>query len=212
MHIKKSVLVISLLMSVNLLSAQFKEVKAILKCYDAYTEAILNDRGADALKQVDTNTVNYYNQIADLARTADSATVSNLPFLDELMVLLIRHRSTREEILAFTGSTLFVYAVDNGMVGKEQVQNNTIGTITISGNVATAQLKVDGAQTPFAFTFRKTGRKQWAFDLSAVMKDSEAALEAIIASSGMTKVDFIMQMLPLSNGQPVDAKIWHPVK
>lgn len=212
MQIKKSVLVISLLMSVNLLSAQFKEVKAILKCYDAYTEAILNDRGADALKQVDTNTVNYYNQIADLARTADSATVSNLPFLDELMVLLIRHRSTREEILAFTGSTLFVYAVDNGMVGKEQVQNNTIGTITISGNVATAQLKVDGAQTPFAFTFRKTGRKQWAFDLSAVMKDSEAALEAIIASSGMTKVDFIMQMLPLSNGQPVDAKIWHPVK
>ncbi len=212
MHIKKSVLVISLLMSVNLLSAQFKEVKAILNCYNAYTEAILNDRGADALKQVDTNTVNYYNQIADLVRTADSVTVSNLSFLDELMVLLIRHRSTREEILSFTGSSLFIYAVDNGMVGKEQVQNNSIGTITIGGNVATAQLKVDGTATPFAFTFRKTGRKKWALDLSAVMKDSEAALETTIANLGMTKEDFIMQMLPLSNGQPVDAKIWHPVK
>lgn len=127
-------------------------------------------------------------------------------------VLPMRHASNKRKILSFTGSSLFIYAVDNGMVGKEQVQNNSIGTITIGGNVATAQLKVDGTATPFAFTFRKTGRKKWALDLSAVMKDSEAALETTIANLGMTKEDFIMQMLPLSNGQPVDAKIWHPVK
>lgn len=209
---KKSTLLIAFLFAGHLVSAQFKEVKAILKCYDAYTEAVLHDKGDDALKQVDTNTVNYYNKIADLVRTADSATVVNASFMDELMILLIRHKSTREEILAFTGSSLFVYAVNNGMVGKEQVQNNSIGKITMNGNVAEAQLVVGGTETPFHFTFRKTGRKTWALDLAAVMQDSEEALATAIANVGMSKEDFILQMLPMSNGQPVKPDIWHPVK
>ena len=71
--------------------AQFKHVKRINECWSAYKDAILSDNGAKAATLVDTNTIQYYDQVIDWVRNADSATVIQLNTLDMMMVLLIRH-------------------------------------------------------------------------------------------------------------------------
>lgn len=191
--------------------AQFKHVKRINECWSAYKDAILSDNGAKAATLVDTNTIQYYDQVIDWVRNADSATVIQLNTLDMMMVLLIRHRSTDEEIRAFTGESLFIYAVNNGMVGKESVKENSISSITIEGNIAKAQLSVSGTPTEMSFTFRKFGR-QWKLDLTTVLKDSIDAINTVITNMGITPTEFILAMLLYSNGQPADPDIWQPVK
>ena len=106
---------------------------------------------------------------------------------------------------------MFIYAVNNGMVGKESVKENSISSITIEGNIAKAQLSVSGTPTEMSFTFRKFGR-QWKLDLTTVLKDSIDAINTVITNMGITPTEFILAMLLYSNGQPADPDIWQPVK
>jgi hypothetical protein len=108
----------------------------VKQAFDDYKSAILNDKGEDALKYINSRTIKYYTEIIDLVKNADSAQVNSLSLIDKITVFSIRHRATREEILAMGGTDLFVYAIKKGMVGKNSVANNSIGKVTIDGAFA----------------------------------------------------------------------------
>src|SRR5688572_748402 len=92
--------------------AQKKEEKAVRKAFEDYKTAILNDKGTEAVNYVDSRTLKYYGDIAELVRSADSAKIQTLTIFDKLMVLLIRVRATKEDILAFNGQSLLMYAIN----------------------------------------------------------------------------------------------------
>ena len=156
----KKLLFLLLLLPGMALSAQKSEEKQVCKSFDAYKKAILNDRGEEAVKYVDSRTVKYYDDMARLVKNADSASVAGLSLMDRLMVFSIRHRATQEEIPGFDGRKLLVYAIQNGMVGKNSVAGNEIGEVTIQGDFAKGQfselvVRTDSASAD-AF-YRKNG-------------------------------------------------------
>lgn len=190
---------------------QTSEVKNVKKSFDKYKYAILNDKGKDAVQYVDSKTIKYYNEILELIKSADSVKLESLSLTDKLMVLIIRHRTPKKEILSFDGTMLLIYSIDNGMVGKQGTANNSIGEVIIEDNFAKGQLLVRGEKTPVYFHFNKES-EQWKIDLTALFELSDMVFKSMIKDSELSDNDFIFSILENINGKRPGQEIWNKVE
>lgn len=190
---------------------QKSEEKLVRKSFDNYKSAILNDKGAEAVKYVDSRTIKYYSDILELVKTADSAKVETLSILDKLMVFSIRHRTSREDVLSFDGKTLFVYAIKSGMVGKNSVANNSIGDVTIDYSFAKGQFIANGNKAPFYFHFYKEA-DQWKIDLTSLFTVSTTAFKKMADESEQTENEYLFSLLEMITGNKPNSQVWQPVK
>lgn len=185
--------------------------KLVKSCFDSYKTAILNDNGTDAVKFVDSRTIKYYSYILDQVKNTDSAGVDSLSIMDKLMVFMIRLKTSREEILSFNGQTLFAHAVNSGMVGKNSVANNAVGTIVIDKNFAKGQLIIQGKEQPLFFHFYKE-EGQWKIDLTALFPMANTAFQNMADESGENTNDYLLSLLEILYGKKPGPRVWQPVK
>lgn len=191
--------------------AQKSEGSLVKKSFDSYKTLILNDKGDEAVKYVDTRTIKYYGDILKLVKSADSTTVETLSILDKLMVFSIRHRTSKEDILNFDGKSLLVYAIKSGMVGKNGVVNNSIGDITVDENFAKGQLIANRRKTPFYFHFYKEEGK-WKIDLTSLFSVSTMAFKKMADDSGQNQNEYLFSLLEIISGRKPGIEIWKPVQ
>lgn len=191
--------------------AQQKEEEAVKNCFAQYKAAILESDGAGAQKWVDQNTLDYYQKMLKLAISADSATVAEASFMDRMTIFTARHRIPANEALAMQGDDFFIYAIDEGMVGKNSVMNVDIGTVKVEGNFATGQLQSGGQPAPFSFHFYKKDGG-WKVDLTSLFNVSNKAMKQMAAGSGMSENDFIFHMLEILTGSRPGVAVWRPLK
>jgi len=194
----------------NIAYGQKSEEKLVKKSFDNYKSAILNDKGEEAVKFVDSRTIKYYSDILELVKTADSAKVETISILDKLMVFSIRHRTAKEDVLNFDGESLLVYAINSGMVGKNSVANNSIGEVKIEGNYAKGQYISNGQKAPFYFDFYKED-KQWKIDLTSLFPISTKAFKKMADDSGQNQNDYLFSLLEMITGNKPDIEIWKPI-
>jgi len=194
----------------NIAYGQKSEEKLVKKSFDKYKSAILNDKGEEAVKFVDSRTIKYYSDILELVKTADSAKVKTISVLDKLIVFSIRHRTAKEDVLNFDGESLLVYAINSGMVGKNSVANNSIGEVKIEGNYAKGQFISNGQKAPFYFDFYKED-KQWKIDLTSLFPISTKAFKKMADDSGQNQNDYLFSLLEMITGNKPDIEIWKPI-
>ncbi len=187
------------------------ETGAVKAAFDNYKTAILNDQGEEAVKHVDSRTIKYYGDMLELVKHANEAEVNALSAVDKMMVLTVRHRTSKEDILSFDGKELLVYAIKSGMVGKNSVSENTIGEITIDKNFAKGQLISKGQKAPFYFHFYKED-DQWKIDLTSIFAVATATFENVIQQSGQEENEFIFSILEMVSGKKPGPEVWEPVK
>jgi hypothetical protein len=178
--------------------------------FEGYKKAILETRGADAVKFVDQETVAYYGKMLDLTRHADSATVSHLGLMDKLFVFTSRAQIKSSELRKLSGQGYFVYAVDHGMIGKNSVSNNGIGNVEANGNEARGKIMSRGQEAGLSFTFHRED-KIWKLNLISILPPTEAALKKMLADKGMDENAFIFSALQSLTGKPVDPSIWKAI-
>ncbi|PPK87360.1 hypothetical protein CLV84_0300 [Neolewinella xylanilytica] len=174
-----------------------------------YKSAILNDEGERALGYVDSRTLAYYGDMLEKTRTADSATVDALPIMDKLMVLAIRHRTSHADLLRFDAEKLFVYAIEQGMVGKSSVMHNEIGEVELDGNYARGKLVVNGTPAPAHFDFYDEGG--WKVDLTSIFPLANQGFEQLVRESGEPENAYLLLVLEIITGNPAGPDIWQPV-
>jgi len=190
---------------------QKSEEKLVKEAFDNYKSSILNDKGEEAVKYVDSRTIKYYNDMLDLVRHGDSAKVEALSILDKVMVFSIRHRASREDILSFDGRTLLIYAIKSGMVGKNGVANLSIGDVTPTENFAKGQFVVNGQKAPLYFHFYKEEEK-WKIDLTSLFQVSTTAFKKMVDDSGQTENEYLFSILEMLTGKKPGQEIWHKVQ
>lgn len=183
----------------------------VKQCFNSYKSAILNDKGEEASKLVDSRTIKYYGDMLHLVKNADSASVDSLSIMDKLMVFMIRLKSSREEILSFNGQTLFAYAVNSGLVGKNSVANNSVGIVTIDKNFAKAQLVVEGKSQPLYFHFYKESN-QWKIDLTSLFPMANNLFQNMADESGQGTNEYLFSLIEILNGKKPGPEVWQPVK
>jgi hypothetical protein len=195
----------------NSCSAQKKEEKLIRNSFENYKSAILNDKGEEAVQYVDSRTITYYSEILKKTKNADSIEVNNLGLMDKLMVFSIRHRATKSEILSFDSKGLLVYAIKEGMVGKNSVANNTIGDVKIDGTFAKGQFIANGQKAPFYFHFYKEEDK-WKIDLTSIFTIGTAAFKKMQEESGLNENEYLLSLLEMLTGRKPDNEIWKNIE
>lgn len=206
---RKITCLILLLFLAHMVQAQKSKEKQVIQAFENYKNSILSDQGEEAVKYVDSRTIQYYAWVLEQVKTSDSATVSALSILDRLMVFSVRHRTTKEEIRQFNGTTLLVYAIQQGMVGKNSVAHNTIGDVSIEGDFAKGQLIANKQKTPLYFHFyREEGN--WKMDLTSLFPVSRAGLEKMAEGSGQDENEYLFYLLQLLTGRKPGPEIWKP--
>ncbi len=201
--------VLFLLFTVQLTYAQKSQEKLVKKSFDNYKNSILNDKGEEAIKYIDSRTMKYYSDMLELVKTADSAKVESLSILDKLMVFSIRHRTSKNDILSFDSNSLLVYAIKSGMVGKSSVANNSIGEVLIENDFAKGQFIVNGQKAPFYVHFYKE-EGLWKIDLTSLFTVSTNAFKAMVDVSGENQNDYLFSILEMLTGKKPGAEIWQP--
>ena len=191
--------------------AQTSDKTLVKKAFDRYKSAILNDRGDEAATLVDSRTIRYYTDILESVRNADSVTVESLSILDKLMVLVIRHKASKEEIRSFTGTSLLSYAVQNGMVGKSSVIDNTVGNVSVDRNFAKAEFISKGEKTDLFMQFYKESG-QWKIDLTALFPASTFAFRKFADESGQSEDDFLFSILEMLTSRKPGREVWQPAR
>ena len=124
------------------------------------------------------------------------------------MVLSVRHRTTKEDIMSFDGKLLIVYAIKEGMVGKNSVANVSIGEVIIEGDFAKGQL-VSGEKSPFYFHFYKEDAN-WKLDLTSIFDISNISFQKMAKDSEEKENDFLFNLLEMISGKKTDSEIWLP--
>ena len=196
---------------VQVTNGQHREEKLVQQSFDNYKTAILNDKGNEAVKYVDSRTIAYYEQMLELVKTADSSKIETLSILDKLMVFSIRHRTPKETILGFDGKSLLVYAIESGMVGKNSVANNSIGDVIVEGNFAKGQFIANGQKAPFYFHFYKE-EGQWKIDLTSLFPVTTMAFKKMADDSGENQNEYLFSLLEILTGKKPGQEIWQPIK
>lgn len=209
---KQIIIIFILLLTCTISSyGQKCQKKLIRKSFNNYKAAILNDQGEEAVKYLDSRTIKYYGDMLELVKTADSTKVESLSITDKLMVLSIRHRTTRADILSFDGKSLLVYSIKSGMIGKSSVANNAIGGISIDHSFAKAAFIAEGRKSPFHFHFYKE-EGQWKIDLTALFSISTAVFKKIANENGQNENEFLLSILENITGNKPTNQIWQPIK
>jgi len=182
----------------------------IEKCFGSYKNAILNDKGSEAAKVVTKATLERYGKFIDWCKTYKKEDIEKLPFMDRFLLILIKHRAPKEKILSSDGKDLFIYAVNQGWVGKDSVLKAEIGDVKVSGNNATASLVLNGVKAPFKYHFVKEGN-EWKFDLLKVLETTNTMIVKMIQQQGMKENEFIFKSAEAVSGKKIDDSIWEPI-
>ncbi|MEO1054966.1 MAG: hypothetical protein AAFX87_30310 [Bacteroidota bacterium] len=197
--------------ALNVGAAQKKEEQLVRKSFENYKSAILNDKGEEAVKYVDSRTLRYYSDILIKTKGADSIALNNLGLMDKLMVFSIRHRATKSEILSFDGEGLLIYAIQKGMVGKNSVANNAVGDVEIDGTFAKGQLIANGQKAPFYFHFYKED-EVWKIDLTSIFPIGTAAFRRVQEESGLNENEYLFSLLGMLTGRKPGSEIWMKIE
>jgi|TARA_R110002049_G_scaffold234976_2_gene408265 hypothetical protein len=201
-------LILLIFISINSFSQSDKEL--VLKSFDNYKNAILTDKGKLAADFVDSRTMNYYSTVLNKVKMADSLEIDTMGIIDKLTVLTMRHRVSKKDLLSFNGKDLFVYAIDNGMVGKNSVVNAELGDVITNGDFSKAEFVVNGQKTPFFFHFYRED-KIWKIDITHLFSLGTMAFKKMVEDSGETENHFITNILEVLTGKKPSENIWKPI-
>ncbi|MFZ4455701.1 MAG: hypothetical protein ACOYOT_05715 [Bacteroidales bacterium] len=187
------------------------EEQLVKESYENYKAALLNDKGDEAIKYVDSNTIKYYTDILNFTKKLDSTNIEILSIFDKVMILTIRQTISKEDILKFDGKSLLVYGIKSGMVEKNSFVNNSIGEVIIEDGVAKGQLISNGKKTSIFLHFSKEAGT-WKVDLTSLFSMFENALKKSAKESGQEENKFIFSLFEMAYGKKPDSSIWKPIK
>jgi len=188
--------------------ARASEEQKLAAAFEAYRSAALERRGEDAADQVTKGTIAYYQSSRDDALTLSRAALEQRSVIDQVLILSLRHYLSAAELRAMDGRGLFVWAVDEGLVGEEGLRKIRLTGYSIRGREGTGVVTINGQRTPFSFRFEREDGK-WRLDLLSVMLLASKVMDMYADKYGDRK-KFIEDMLSLSSGRQTRADIWLP--
>lgn len=185
------------------------DVAEIHKCYDDYFAALKAGEGMKAADLVDSNTLAHFDRMLQLARGADSAAVSGLEIMDKLTVLSMRAQVPAEELRGLDAKGALARSVSQGMMASDGPDGISLGTVTVTGDEASAPLKMYGFPTPATFTFKRE-EGGWRIDLTSLFALTRQALGQL-GNAGAASDQAVLELLKENLGEDPPAGIWHPV-
>jgi len=190
-------------------AVQATEEETLSATFDAYRVAVLKRRGEDAADLVTKATIAYYQSNRDDALTLPRDDLESRPIIDQIQILSLRHYLGAAELQGMDGRGLFIWAVNEGLVGENGVRRIELTDFLVRGEEATGLVEVGGQRSTIRFRFaREDG--EWRLDLLSVLAPASTVMEAQARKYGDRRI-FIEFLIAQGFGGQAGDDIWEPL-
>ena len=185
--------------------------KAIRDAFARYQAAIQNKNGKEAAEWLDKKTIDWYSQVLRGAKEYPQPRLRASPLLPQYMILEVRHRISKETLLAMRdGKELFIHSINNGILGGV-AEKLDIETVDVRGNAAVIAVSSGGKDIPFGIRCRLVNGR-WEMDMTFCFQFFEQAFRERVQQHGGSYEQFMFQALEQSSGRKPDDSIWIPLQ
>lgn len=190
------------------------DVEGVRAVFLAYKKAVYDKDGEGAAKAASSTTIEYFETSRRAALSMPEATLRTKPLMFKLMVLMIRARLSADRLKAMDGRGLFVYAVNDGLVGQEG-RNLEPHKIDFVGNNARLGIRKGETILPPELGFKVPREQgQWKLDVMSVAdndlvkKESEKAFASVDPDLDVA----IVKIVAMHEKRPIGPEIWTPLE
>ena len=175
--------------------------------FEAYRQAILMRDGKSAAALLSNETVNYYRTIAELAGTGGPDQIKPRPLVDRLTIVMLRVLRHPVELAKLDGRSLFQYAVEVGLIDSQSIQGNALGRVRITGDLALAQVVVQGQPLPVDYAFVRSG-PDWKLNTVPILSTLNDDMKKAATQAKLSEDDFIFKTVEAATGAKIDDRIY----
>lgn len=186
-------------------------IVSVKNTFEQYILALKGKDGPKASDLVTQSTLDYYAYLVGLALKSNYEKTKQLSLIDKMAVLQFRASLSKKQLQKFGGKEIFIYAVQKGWVATD-LSYDKIEGIKILGNMATADVTVDGTKVPFSMRFEKGEDGSWKFDLVSLIENTKTMLETAfgeMAREEKTTIDdLLVKTIEETTNKNLSLKIW----
>lgn len=190
--------------------AEKSEETRIRATFKEYKIAVQEKDGKKAVSLLDSGTLNYYGELLQQIRSADSASIATFRLTDKVTLLTLRHRLSAREIWTFDKAALLAYAVKEGLLGRDAEEIPDLDIVEVKGSWAEAKIEAKGGARAIDFYFSKE-EEAWKLSLLNIFNMSDQMFQKAVANSGLDEQEFLRLALEQMHGGALKADIFNPV-
>jgi hypothetical protein len=185
------------------------DAAAVRRGFAAYRAALERRDGSRAVAAVSQNSLDYYDRIRRLALSGSRAELAALDGTERMLVLGMRRDAPLELLNDASPGGLVSHAVSEGLISDQGALRAELGAVAVDGDVALAQIVVDGRATDGQLRFVREGGV-WKFDLEYAMRTSFGLIALLAERTGMTEDEVIFRLLAQGGGGEPGPELWTP--
>jgi hypothetical protein len=164
-----------------------------------------------AYSYIDSNTSSYYERMLDFARYGKKRKVEEQLAIDKFLIFYIRHKFDDRTIMEMGAKELFSQCGDLSFVNFETDGDITVGAIWVYGQIAHAQVVINGYTEQNMFTFKKQN-DQWYIDLTSFRSSMNHTIQMLFIQKGQSQEECLIAMIETLTRKKVDTKrMWEPI-
>jgi hypothetical protein len=185
--------------------------QAAKETFSAYKYALLNNLGKDAADLISEKTIQHYAHLRSLALAASIDELNQLSAYNKFVVLNMRHSISGSLLQQMSAKDIFAFGVNQEWISKEDVAPYNIGTISVYGAYASAEL-LRGTRNTDTFLEFLNEDGVWRINLQPILKKASQDFTAQVAGQNIKNENaMILTIIESISGKKPAESIWIPV-
>ncbi|NOX42959.1 MAG: hypothetical protein GXP19_04385 [Gammaproteobacteria bacterium] len=206
-----SLLVASCLLPLQQTKWKSLDQQAARETFMAYKYALLNNLGKEAADLISEKTIQHYAHLRSLALAGNLEELNALSAYNKLVVLNMRHTISGKMLKTMSAKDIFAYGVEQEWIAKEDIAPYDIGTISVYGAYASAELQRGAKNTDTILEFLNEN-EVWRINLLPILKKAGQNFTAQIPTADeKNENDMILKIIESMSGRKTTKAIWEPI-
>lgn len=174
--------------------------QAIRTTFEAYKAAVDAKNGEKVTALLDKETLEYYQELLQHTREADSSLLVTLPLSERLTILRLRHRLPADSLWQFERDDLVHYWIEQGLDNQNMAEVPALANIKVEGDWAEGEVPAEGQVRAVQFYFNRQG-EEWKISLLNLFSMSNQILQNAFEGSDLSEKVFLTTLLERMMGE-----------
>ena len=206
----------STLGALPVLRAQQTSEEQVRAVFYRYKEALVSGDGVTAAALVDRETLDYFEEVRELALSGSAEQIRQRSFIDRLLIVSMRHEIAPEAMSEIELEDLIRTAMSAGWISPASIQQLEIRDIRVDGNSATGSAVTSaslsdptlaGPVDDLRYGFALEGG-QWKFRFSSLVDSLNGLIAQFTRQLGTDEDDLIFTLVEAFSGRAVLPEVW----
>ncbi len=180
-------------------------------CFTNYKTQVLAKNGEEAVKYIDSATVNYFGKLHYYAVAYDSTQIAQLIISEKFIVLSARAFFTGSDLQNMEHSRFLEQIISNNLLDNQMFTKVGLGKITVTDTLADGFIIYNNFPLPYAFLF-KLENKTWLLNLNALIPLLQVQLKSILSSYNIPENEALLTYIGKITGKTCTNDIWQPIQ